>query len=136
MVAESAAAFVREAPPIEVKVPPTYTRVPSGDAATVRMFSPFGLGFHGSSSPVVALIAARRFRVAIWPLGERMLVNVPPSTIMSPTRACAYAMPLLGRQELIGLVSCTSAVAGAGRIATRAVRASATEISAAHTRRE
>src|SRR5438105_4738644 len=83
VAAATAARRERDPPATNVKSPPRYTVVPSGETATVRTTPP-APGFQPVTAPVVGSRAARRPR-------ERpdMVVKSPPAKRAPPPRARA-----------------------------------------------
>ena len=63
-------------PPIEVKLPPTYTRLP---ITRITCTGPFTSGFQAVGAPVASLMAARCMRVIVLRVPcDSSCVNDPP----------------------------------------------------------
>jgi len=63
-------------PPIDVKVPPTYTRLP---ITRITCTGPFTFGFQAVGAPVASLMAARCMRVIVLRVPcDSSWVNEPP----------------------------------------------------------
>ena len=80
-----------------VKSPPTYTRDPSGEAATTRACA-FNVGANVVSRFPVVMSYASRFGRGVFPTptaapAGRALVKLPPANTRLPTTDCDQTTP-------------------------------------------
>ncbi len=91
VLAVRAASRALATPPMEVNVPPTYSRLPSVASERTVLSAP---GFHVvTGAPVSAFTSAIRERATVTPAGDFSPVNVPPSAMFDPTRTIAKTCP-------------------------------------------
>src|SRR6185312_13324115 len=117
LVLFTSAMFLCVTPPTVVNEPPRYTLPPAG---RIVYTVPFTFGFHGSSAPVVMLIAATWLRVtAVPPPAGVSAVKLPPMYAVFPTTIMSRTV-LLGWYPTNGVWVTTAASAAGAAIITPA----------------